>query len=139
MTRLWVGWGSQSKFQRIFNTPTFKKLNHFSIRSPETPEIYDFDFNEPFEDQIEAMDKYETRCMNIETFKKLDFGNCREKNKVSVDFNTDMSEPTYSFAVYNSLRPADEVSIFPDYSELPSIENLPLDRGGKAFEKKKGN
>ena len=77
--------------------------------------------------------------MNIETFKKLDFGNCRVKNKVSVDFNTDMSEPTYSFAVYNSLRPADEVSIFPDYSELPSIENLPLDRGGKAFEKKKGN
>ena len=43
----------------------------------------------------------------------------------------------FTLAAFNE-GPVEEISIFPDCSELPSIESLPLDRGGKAFKKKKG-
>ena len=82
-------------------------------------------------------DQHETRCMNFETFKKLDFGNSKEKSKGSLEYSTDLSEAVYTLPFNNEL--SEEISIFPDYSEVPSIDNLPLDREGKSFKKKKAS
>ena len=120
-------YGSPSYMQQLCNTPTFQKVVISNMQSPQTPKMYEVDFENPCLEKL--LHGNETRCMNFETFKRLDFDDINnEKPKNSVEFSSNGSDTTLSFSVLNSLRSTEDVLVFPDYSQLPSIDELPLDR-----------
>ena len=117
------------------NTPTFPKIKKSNNLSPETPKIYDFDFEMLLEEE-ELLDNIETQNSKFESF-KMEFDiDLNENPKSSFELSNN-SEVTFSFSILSGSR-SEGMAMFSNSVQLPSIGDLPLAEDLERCKKSRG-